>query len=417
MTNKAHTATALVDAALRRAGVAENATLAVGVSGGADSTALALLLKAVRPIVALTVDHSLRDGSAAEAASVAKTMARHGIKHHTLTWASEKPLTNLQAAAREARYSLMDAWCAEAGISFLALGHHMDDQAETFLLRLARGSGVYGLAAMSERAGMPRAGSAVVLLRPLLRVPKDVLTSYLQEQSESWIEDPSNDMDKFDRVKLRQFMQDSPLAGLSADKIAATAARLERARSALEHYSSALLEDAATVHPAGFVSLDPHVLLAAPEEISLRCLARVLRHVSGEPYSARLEKLETCLAAIKAEDFKGSTLSGCQILPQDDMLLIGREPRAAERAGVLREDGLWDNRFTVTVTAKGRVAALGDDGWSQIARRVEGSALAQIPHAFRLSLPALWRDGNIIAQPHFGVGEGLNAIFSPTHSL
>jgi len=417
MTNNKHTAITLVEAALARAGVADDATLAVGVSGGADSTALALLLHELRPIVALTVDHGLRDGSDGEAAAVAKAMAEHGIKHHTLTWAGEKPTTNLQAAAREARYSLMDAWCAKEGISYLALGHHMDDQAETFLLRLARGSGVYGLAAMSEKAGMPRAGSDVTLLRPLLRVEKTALISFLGEYGESWIEDPSNEMDRFDRVKLRQFMQDSPLPGLSADKLAATAARLERARSALEHYSDVLLSEAASVHTAGYVSIDPVKLLAAPEEISLRCLARVLRHVSGEPYSARLEKLETCLAAIQGEDFKGSTLSGCQILPQGEMLLIGREPRAAERAGVLRENGLWDNRFNVTVTAKGRVAALGDDGWSQIARRVEGSALAKIPHAFRLSLPALWRDGNIIAQPHFGVGEGLEAEFSPTHSL
>ena len=212
-------------------------------------------------------------------------------------------------------------------------------------------------------------------------------------------------------------MADSPLAGLSADKIAATASRLERARTALEHYSDVLLKDAATINTTGFVTLDPVKLLAAPEEIALRCLARILRHVSGEPYSARLEKLETCLEAIKSDDFKGSTLSGCQILPQDEMLLVGREPRAAERAGVLRENGLWDNRFNVTLSAKGRVAALGDDGWAQIARRVDGSALATIPHAFRLSLPALWRDGNIIAQPHFEVGEGLEAEFSPTHSL
>lgn len=172
--------------------------IAAGVSGGADSLALVLRLKEWgdangKKIVALTVDHGLRSEAAAEAAYVAEVMQRFGIEHHILRWEGEKPVHGIEEAAREARYALIAAWCREAGVRVLATGHHRRDQAETFLLRLIRGSGVSGLSGIlpvSERLGL-------MIIRPQLFDAPDDLKAYLEQCGVAWVEDPSNRNEDF----------------------------------------------------------------------------------------------------------------------------------------------------------------------------------------------------------------------------
>jgi len=174
--------------------------LGVAISGGGDSTALLLLLHAARrAVLAVTVDHGLRPESAAEAAAVGALCAARGIPHDTLVWAEGPESGNLQARARQARRRLIADWARGRGIGDVALGHTLDDQAETVLLRLARGSGVDGLAAMAAVAE----GDGVRWHRPLLGIGRGALRDWLRGEGVAWIDDPSNEDPRFDRVRVR----------------------------------------------------------------------------------------------------------------------------------------------------------------------------------------------------------------------
>ncbi|HVV28836.1 MAG TPA: tRNA lysidine(34) synthetase TilS [Rhizomicrobium sp.] len=295
---------------------------AVAVSGGSDSLALMHLLgghaRAVgRPApVVLTVDHGLRAGSAREAKQVACWAGKAGLKAHILAWRGSKPKTGVEAAARAARYRLMGAWLAKHGIATLFVGHTQDDQAETFLLRLARGSGLDGLAAMRARVPWPEPGFAgLAVARPLLGFSRAELRAFLEGIGQPWLDDPMNDDESFDRVRIRKAQDALAQAGLSPARIASAAAHLARARAALETVTEAVLVRAA--RPQGeAVLLDPQALAAAPREVGLRALAAVLMQVSGHPYRPRFDALERLFDRIAAGGpGGGATLHGCHIGP------------------------------------------------------------------------------------------------------
>lgn len=360
-------------------------------------------------MVALTVDHRLRTGSAAEARRVKNWLAMRGIAHRTLTWrkGAEAGRANLQARAREARYGLMEAWCRRRGVLHLVTAHHLDDQAETLLLRLARGSGLSGLAGMAPIVDRP----GVRILRPLLGLSHTDLVGHLLSQRQDWIEDPSNENIAFARVRARAAMPALAAEGLDAHRLAATAARLGRARAAIDTDIAGLLA-AAAPDPAGFVWIAKSALVSAPDEIALRALTRIIGAVGGDAYPPRFNRLERLygeLAGLKA----GRTLGGCRILPQGDGFLICREPAAM--APPLAIDGpgacAWDDRFLLRFggragSARIRVAALGAGGWATLrhaAPDAVNSARARgLPRAVRASLPAVFDSKGLREVPHLG---------------
>jgi tRNA(Ile)-lysidine synthase len=296
---------------------------AVAVSGGGDSLALMHLLRTFArtqklelPIV-LTVDHGLRKSSAADAKQVAAWAKQAGLKAHVLAWRGAKPERGVEAAAREARYRLMGAWLVKHKIATLFVGHTQDDQAETFLLRLARGSGLDGLAAMRAQAPWPVPDFAgLSVARPLLGLRRDHLRAYLESLGQAWLDDPMNDDTAFDRVKIRKAQAVLAEAGLSSARIAAAALHLARARESLEIVTEAVLARAARKGGAG-VLLDPAVLAAAPREVGLRALASLLMAVGGQPYRPRFDSLERLFDRIVAADLRGgATLHGCHIRPR-----------------------------------------------------------------------------------------------------
>jgi len=290
--------------------------IAVAVSGGADSMALVLLAArwAARrggSVMALSVDHGLRPEAKAEVRRVKRWLAARGIAQRILRWRGAKPKANLQAEARAARYRLLEDWCRKAGVLHLLVAHQREDQAETFLLRLARGSGVEGLAAMAplgERAGLR-------LLRPLLALSRARLRATLAACKQDWIEDPSNEDDKHARVRLRALLPALERVGLEPARLAATARRLGRAREALEGETARLLAAAVELSPAGYALLDPALLAAAAEEIGLRALARIIQTLGGGGYAPRLERLARLYRAIVEQGLPAPrTLGGCRIL-------------------------------------------------------------------------------------------------------
>ncbi|HEY2009648.1 MAG TPA: tRNA lysidine(34) synthetase TilS [Rhizomicrobium sp.] len=298
------------------------APFAIAVSGGGDSLALMHLLadfvrarKWPAPVV-LTVDHGLRKASAADARTVAAWAKATGLKAHLLAWRGDKPKSGIEAWAREARYRLMGAWMVKHGVTTLFVGHTQDDQAETFLLRLARGSGLDGLAAMRAHAPWPVPGFAGLHVgRPLLGFSREELRAFLKDRGQAWLEDPMNEDVAFDRVKLRKARAALEEAGLSSARIAAAAGHLARARESLEAVTEAVLARAIRMGEDGIL-LDPKALAAAPRELGLRALAWVLMAVSGQTYRPRFDSLERLFDALTGPKARtGATLHGCQISP------------------------------------------------------------------------------------------------------
>jgi len=381
--------------------------VAVAVSGGADSLALALLAQdwvraAGGTLTALTVDHRLRPAAAAEAAQVAAWLGARGVDHAILRPDEPPAPKNLQAAARALRYRLLEEWCRRAGVLHLLVAHTLEDQAETLLLRLARGSGLEGLAGMAAVAEH----AACRLLRPLLEVPHARLQASLRAAGQDWIEDPSNRDPAYARVRLRQAEAVLGEAGLDAARLAATAARLGRARAALEASVARLLARSALIHPAGFVRLDAAALKAAPEEVGLRALAALLALAGGAPYPPRLERLERLYRQLPDAIGAGRTLGGCRILPRQGRVLICREPEAVAPpvATVPGREVHWDGRFCLYLPAAAPAGlifgALG-------AGRLGAGGL---PAAVRAGLPALRDDRSVAAVPALGyVREGFGA--------
>ena len=387
--------------------------LGVAVSGGADSMALCLLAEAWAHdrgggVTALTVDHGLRPEATGEARRVGGWLAARRIEHHVLRWRGPKPSSGVQAAAREARYRLLTSWCRGAGVLHLLLAHHMEDQAETFMLRLEKGSGMEGLSAMSAVVETADAR----LLRPLLRVPRRCLRATLEENAQPWIEDPSNCDRRYARTRVRSRLASLSEAGLGAARVAATAARLGRARAALEDATAVLLARCCAVYPAGYAVLDGTALMAGPAAVSMRALARVLMCIGGRAYAPRRESLERLHGQLAGGRLRrAATLGGCRLLATAGGLLVCREGRGVLAPLEAVADGLveWDGRFVVEFSAArrdadraplARLTRLGRDGWAEIVAERPHLRESVIPSAARTSLPALRDDAGVCAVPH-----------------
>ncbi|HYH70006.1 MAG TPA: tRNA lysidine(34) synthetase TilS [Methyloceanibacter sp.] len=400
---------------------------ALAVSGGPDSLALLHLAAPWAQangiaLTVLTVDHGLRAGSAIEAERVAIGAARLGLPHATLRWTPPADLTSgLQASARQARYDLLAGYCHQQGIKALLTAHHRDDQAETFLMRLARGSGLDGLAAMPVRG----AWAGIAVLRPLLDVPKARLVATLEERGVSFSTDPSNSDPRFERTRLREESETLARIGLTAEAIARSVGRLRRAREALEHATEAFLSAHGEAHEAGYCVLDRGALATAPEEIALRALARVLDAVTGREEAASLAKIEALLEPLLAESDKARTIGGCRLQPSGDQLFIVREVRADSALPIVAvapgQCAVWDCRFAVTLDPAAvsgiAVRALGDAAF--LAARRNDPWLAGLPRLAGRTLPALWQGEKLLGLPAFGahatIALGAKATF--VHAL
>jgi tRNA(Ile)-lysidine synthase len=292
-----------------------------------------------KPIV-LTVDHRLVPGSARIADEVLAKAQSFGLDAHVLVWRGRKPATGVENAARAARYQLMGSWCQKYGVPSLYVAHTLEDQAETFLLRLARGSGVDGLAAMHKISPFPVQGfSGLRVVRPLLGVSRARLRALLTTRQIHWHDDAMNADPRFARVRLRAAWPALEAAGLSAERVADAAKHLARARAALDQNTVALVAAATQIHQ-DHVLIDGAALAAAPREIGLRALARVLMQISARDYRPRFERLERMFDAICEGSFAGGrTLHGCVVKPAPKArqcfgprtLLIGPEPRFRRR--------------------------------------------------------------------------------------
>jgi tRNA(Ile)-lysidine synthase len=271
----------------------------LAVSGGPDSIAMMWLAARWRStlrqgprLVAVTVDHGLRPEAAREARDVKRLAKTLDLPHRTLRWTGAKPDTGLPAAAREARYRLLAKAARAAGAIHVLTAHTQDDQAETLLMRMSRGSGIAGLAAMARQSQR----DGVMLVRPLLHIPKARLLATLKKAKISFADDPTNRDAGFTRPRLRAIMPALAAEGCDARNLARLATRLARANAALE-----LLVDGAERYlalgehdPSGF---DANAFAALSEEIRVRLLLRRIDRI-GHEGRAELGKVEALLAAL-----------------------------------------------------------------------------------------------------------------------
>ncbi len=375
------------------------AGLILAISGGPDSTALLWLVSRWRerpPVIAVSVDHGLRPEAADEVRLVAENAARLGLPSRIMRTAAPHAAGNVQDWARRARYRCLIATARDAGFDTIVTAHHADDQAETFLLRLARGSGVYGLAAMREEEPL----DGIALARPLLGLSRATLAGIAVASGLPTVADPSNLDTRFDRVRMRALMPQLAEVGLDSSRLVETAGRLARAARALDHYAEALLTEHFQVDPFGTVSGPAAALGTVPEEVGLRALARVLRAVGGGDYTPPLASLESLSAAIHAACGDATlkrTLSGVVVSVAGGRLAARREWGRNGVADAVAPAGaslLWDGRFRIVIPRLPGMLKIGALGRSTERLRspdVERSAL--------LALPGLYQDGTLVAAP------------------
>ena len=376
--------------------------LALAVSGGPDSLALMQLAAEWRAergacpeLHVLSVDHGLRATSRDEAEMVGRLARSLGLHHAILTWDRRgEARTALQARARAARYDLMAAYCHAQDIPALATAHTLDDQAETFVMRLKRGSGLDGLAAIPETG----VWAGIALHRPLLDLPKARLIATLSARGIGFVTDPSNADPRFERVRVRGSAGALETLGLTAEALALSARRLRRAREALDHAAHDFLAGNSETSKAGYAAIDQAALLKAPQEIALRALARLIAAVGGSGEPVQLAKLEALLASLAKRPGTRQTLGRCRIEPLSGRLGIFREMRAEGLPVIELLPGmraLWDNRFRIELGADAAgpvtVRALGDSGFLDLR-----DSLPALPRLAGRTLPACFR-GNVLA--------------------
>jgi len=319
--------------------------LAVAVSGGADSMALAQLARDWvvandGRITALVVDHGLRDGSAQEALLTQERLLETGIQSVVLRWQGAKPKSGIQARARVARYQVMNDWCRDNNVLHLLTGHHANDQAETFMMRVQRGSGPDGLAAMAVVRMLP----ACQIIRPLLGFPKERLVATLRNAGMSWVEDPSNTDIKFDRVRVRRVLEEQ---APDIQGIALGTARFRRARFALEAQVSEWFAQFVDLRPEGFLQFSTSNLNAANSEIRLRILSRAITAMGGRLYPPSIDSVERLDRDLRIG--KAGTLGGVRAVLIDDNVVVCREARNLPLAIAIGDKPFhWDHRFLVS---------------------------------------------------------------------
>ena len=304
--------------------------IAVGVSGGADS--LFAVLKAHEEltslgfqVIALTVDHGLRPSSRQEALFVADLMQKNGIEHHILCWEGTKPTQGVEEAARNARYALIEEWCAKHGVCYVMTAHHLYDQVETFFMRLKRGSGLDGLCGMREITPL----KSVRVLRPFLETDPHTFKTFLRKHDITWVEDESNEDESLLRVQIRHFL---PFfvkqTGISAEQVGQTMKRLQSSRAYFENKIQNLIKTHFRIYKDKVFCCSCEFFDVLETEIQYRLACYLIKFISQTDYAPESEKIFTLLQKMAQENFKSGTLGHCRVIDDGNFIWFLPEIRS-----------------------------------------------------------------------------------------
>ncbi|AIL65381.1 tRNA(Ile)-lysidine synthase [Rickettsiales bacterium Ac37b] len=390
--------------------------IAVALSGGIDSMALTYLLtewvyNKKGKIIAITVDHGLRAESASEAQLVGAQLLRYGIEHIILRWDNPiKPTSNIQAHARKVRYELLTNWCQENNILHLCIAHNQEDQIETFLNNIDRGSGIDGLSAMYKISYF----NNIRIIRPFLNISKASLKHYLEVNNYVWYEDPSNKSDKYQRNRLRKIL----LAyggdeSLLTKRLNSTIDNMQRVRNSIENSVSREAINAIRIYTEGYARILVEKFLKIDPEESLCLLSRLITTISGNEKRPRFKSINLLRSVIiNNKIFNTLTLGNCKIsLTRDkNEILVYREAVKHNINTILIDNNsmMWDNRFlVVTNEINGHsdhditINYLLCEGLS-IYMKNQNSLLynKNMPKSVMATLPALRILDKVVAIPH-----------------
>ena len=304
-----------------------NKNFALAVSGGSDSLCLAYFSKIYslefrNKIHVLIVDHNLRKESYKEALKVKEILKNRRIKSTILRWKGRIPKTNVQKNARDLRYLLISNYCLKKNIKYLTTAHHEDDQIENFFIRLLRGSGLTGLSSMTTNA---KYNSNLKIIRPFLHFKKTDLNYVTLNYFKTYIKDPSNENEKFLRVRIRKYRKDMEREWLDTRKIIKTVDNLVSANQALNFYKNKAIYKHASFISKNKCLLNKKIFSEEAGEIVFKLFSDILSLVSGTYYPPRSKKIINLISRIKKDKFTKSTLGGCILEEKYKFILISKE--------------------------------------------------------------------------------------------
>ena len=381
---------------------------AIAVSGGSDSLALSVLAKLYslendNDFVSLIIDHKLRKESAEEARVTYKNLTQNKIKAKILTYQGEKFSSNIQKKARDLRYDLFHKYCAKNKIKFLILAHHQDDLIENFYIRLIRGSGIKGLTSLQN---IFEYNKNFYLLRPLLNFNKQELLSVTKKSYSSWIEDPSNKNDKFLRVRIRKMQTKLQKEGFDPKRIIKTIDNLNIAKDSLDFYIFKSEKKYLNFYKEGYVTLKSSIFNNEAQEVIFRVIIKAIHFVSGEYYPPRSDSLKGLMKNLLAKSFKSSTLGGCLIEKNKNIISFYREDRnvAVETLNKTKQKTNWDDRFLVNKNFNNQqqfvVKKLGNHGIEYLRKNKFNDYGNKIPVHAKKTLPSFWNnEGQLLFVP------------------
>ncbi len=303
-----------------------NEDFIVAVSGGADSLALAFLTKIYSIKKSLKVkyfhiDHKLRKNSEKEAIFVKKLLKKNFINLTILYWIGKKPKSNIQSLARSKRYNLLINQAEKSKIKNILIGHHKDDLVENFFIRILRGSGLKGIISFDEKFKYKK----INLVRPLLQFSKEDLKNITKKIFKIYIEDPSNQNEKFKRIKIRNLIKNLESEGLDFDKFNLTLRNLKFANDSINFFTERnLKENSKIVNKNNLIFLNKNFFYQ-PEEVVFRSLTEVIKIVGKKYYSVRGKKIDKIVNQIKKNIFSKSTLGNCIIKQVNQTIIVSKE--------------------------------------------------------------------------------------------
>lgn len=397
-------------------------SILVAVSGGADSVALLHLLCAWvaetdgAPVLEVaTVDHGLRRDSADEARWVGALCAQLNVPHTTMPWEGLKPETGVQAAARTARYHLLKQVCLQRKLpqpTAIVTGHTQNDQAETVLMRLARGSGVDGLGGMAPVRPLDQAsGARIDLVRPLLGVSRHFLEQDLRLRDLRWCDDPSNQSTDYERVRVREALHHLNALGVTVEAIAKSSGRARRAAATLDAVADTVVTESVDVHAGVCASLPEDAFCSQPDEIQSRVLSRLITGFGGSAAPPQLHKVERLAEAVCRDRKLAVTLGGTVVKKANGTIWVFREAGRSGLPELSLHDhakSVWDARFQVvwepdrvcagTAGHAVAVRALGPETVSQL-RPSLSAAFEGLPFEALQTVPGFWSGNRLIGVP------------------
>ena len=383
----------------------------IAASGGPDSLCLILLankfaLKNNYKMSVLTVDHQLRKESSEESIWLNKILKRIKIKHYILKWNGKKPKSNVMETARLKRYELMTDKCLKLNIKHLLTAHHLDDQIENFFMRLVRGSGLKGLSSMSKSVKM----NGIKVIRPLLEYQKKSLIKVLANNNQKYVQDPSNDNSKYDRIRYRKLIGGLIDEGLNKNRLNKLILNLNQVDDAINYSTIDSIDKTISQNKYGNIIVDRKFFFKLPKELQFRVLLFVLNNNESKKKRIKSESILMLIDVLKSRDFKRHTLNKNLFINKKHNILVVKEVgRIKSKESIKKKNFVWRNVYKINIKTQltnDLKIGFADDSFDKKNHFKEDKVLIN-------SMPAIWKKDKIISIPFLDKRKKLIATCTP----